>query len=425
MLNLRMLNKLLLIFTLFFALTSNAQLLDTEQTSDIIADRFYSLIYVESEDSLEKAFKTITLNWEENHTPFLLQLIDLGRSPIFAEMAIDVLQEVTEQDFGFDLDKWYEWWWNYRDDNYIAENSSYSEFLFLLYREIDPRFAEYFRNYPNKSIDLDEIRWGGVMQNGIPPLRYVKKERAKKANKWLKDHHIVFGVNINDEAIAYPKRILGWHEMFIDNIGGEEVTGVYCTLCGMVRVYESSEHALGTSGLLYRSNKLMFDEATSSLWNSFTAEPVVGDLMGRNIKLKTYPIRITTWGDWKERHPDSDVLSLDTGHRRNYGEGEAYKKYYSNDKLMFTTPLKNKYFNNKAETLGAFVNSEPIAIIVELLNKKSDYKFKYMGEVIKVFYDTGWRVTINDEEIETTNSFWFGWLNQFPETATYPAYKKN
>jgi hypothetical protein len=74
----------------------------------------------------------------------------------------------------------------------------------------------------------------------------------------------VFGVVVNGEARAYPQRILGWHELARDRLGGGiELTVVYCTLCGTVVPYGSTaggrQHVLGTSGLLYRSNKLMYD----------------------------------------------------------------------------------------------------------------------------------------------------------------------
>ena len=42
-------------------------------------------------------------------------------------------------------------------------------------------------------------------------------------------------------------------------------------------------HELGTSGFLYRSNKMMYDKATQSLWNTLQGKPVIGDLVGKGI----------------------------------------------------------------------------------------------------------------------------------------------
>ena len=94
----------------------------------------------------------------------------------------------------------------------------------------------------------------GVQQDGIPPLREPEMLAARDA-RYLAEADVVFGIEINGDARAYPKRILAWHEMFVDRVGGIAVAGVYCTLCGAVIVYETvvdgRAHRLGTSGYLY------------------------------------------------------------------------------------------------------------------------------------------------------------------------------
>jgi len=91
----------------------------------------------------------------------------------------------------------------------------------------------------------------------------------------------------------------------------------------------------GSSGLLYRSNKLMYDRQTHSLWNQFTGEPVTGELAHSGIRLKTLPVAITTWRDWQSANPGTRVLSLNTGFRRDYGSGVVYRDYFSSPDLMF------------------------------------------------------------------------------------------
>ena len=133
--------------------------------------------------------------------------------------------------------------------------------------------------------------------NGIPPLRYPDHVPADDAD-YLDDDNVVFGIEVAGEARAYPKRILAWHEMAIDSVGGVDLTIVYCTLCGTVIPYESildGRHIqLGTSGLLYRSNKLMFDEATKSLWSTLEGRPVVGSLVGSGLELARRSMVTTT-----------------------------------------------------------------------------------------------------------------------------------
>ena len=115
-----------------------------------------------------------------------------------------------------------QWNWKQKYD----QHPEYAKFKSELYRKIDPRFAEYFATTENSQIRLDEIRWGGVVRDGIPPLKNPKMVAANQAT-YLADSDVVFGIELNGDARAYPKRILAWHEMFKDTIGGESVAGVY------------------------------------------------------------------------------------------------------------------------------------------------------------------------------------------------------
>ena len=244
------------------------------------------------------------------------------------------------------------WQWLWRTN--AVTLSGYAEFKGDLYSGIDSRFREYFVTGRPATIRLDEVRWGGVRRDGIPPLRNPKMLPADEA-AYLADSNVVFGIEFNRDVRAYPKRILAWHEMVTDAIGGEDVCLVYCTLCGSVIPYRATaagvHHELGTSGFLYRSNKLMYDAATKSLWNTLTGEPVVGPLVGRGIRLEVLPIVTTTWGEWRRRHPETTVLSLETGHRRDYDEGVAYADYFATDDLMFPVPELDLALKNKAEIL--------------------------------------------------------------------------
>ena len=194
------------------------------------------------------------------------------------------------------------------------------------------------------------------------------------AATYLDDDNIVFGIALDGEARAYPKRILAWHEMFKDRIAGRELAGVYCTLCGAMILYDTTvggvHYELGTSGFLYRSNKLMYDHATKSLWSTFTGGPVVGPLAGQGIELKSLYVVTTTWKEWKKRHPRTLVLSLDTGHQRDYSEGAAYRDYFSTDRLMFNVPKLDTRLSNKAEVLAlrfAEAAGEQLAIAADFL----------------------------------------------------------
>jgi Protein of unknown function (DUF3179) len=205
---------------------------------------------------------------------------------------------------------------------------------------IDPNFRLFLKPGVAHEIRLEEIVWGGVKKDGIPALTNPK-HIAVADGTYLDDGELVFGVEIAGDARAYPLRILDWHEMLNDVVGGVPVTLAYCTLCGSGILYDArvpghdEPFEFGSSGLIYRSNKLMYDQATHSLWHQFTGRPVVGPLTGSGIELEVLPVTITSWREWQEHHPDTKVLSIDTGHERNYTPGEPYGEYFASDELMY------------------------------------------------------------------------------------------
>lgn len=259
---------------------------------------------------------------------------------------IRLLEKQTGRRFGDDLRAWRRWIWS----RPYEPHPDLMFFKAALYSNVDPRMASFFAPGSRALIRLDEVDWGGVKVNGIPPLDHPKHLNAPEA-KYLRDDHVVFGIALNGEARAYPKRILAWHEMALDRVGGTEVTIVYCTLCGTVIPYGAEvggrKRTFGTSGLLYRSNKLMFDHESLSLWSTVEGRPVIGPLAGSGLELTAYPVVTTTWREWRAAHPETTVLALETGFQRDYSEGAAYRDYFSTDELMFEVPRTDNRLKKK------------------------------------------------------------------------------
>jgi len=247
---------------------------------------------------------------------------------------------------------WFEWMLWQEAHPEIKPFAGFAAYQADLMGTIDENFKLFLRPDAAHAIRLEEIVWGGVAKDGIPALNNPKLIGANDAS-YLNDDDLVFGVAINGDIRAYPMRILDWHEMFNDTIGGVPVALAYCTLCASGILYETrvpgraAPFVFGTSGLLYRSNKLMYDTETNSLWNQFTGKPVIGPLTGSGIELTVRPVAISSWQDWRRRHPDTKVLSLDTGHKRDYRPGTAYGAYYSSPFLMFPAMLKDDRLSAK------------------------------------------------------------------------------
>jgi hypothetical protein len=241
---------------------------------------------------------------------------------------------------GADPGDWFDWMLWQQAHPEVAAFEGFDRFKAAVMASLDPSFQLFLFPGVRHEIRLEEITWGGVAKDGIPALIDPPLLTPSEAG-YLTDDELVFGVQINGDARAYPLRILDWHEMFNDVIGGVPVALAYCTLCGSGILFEtlvegrSEPFVFGSSGLLYRSNKLMYDQETHSLWNQFTGRPVVGALTGSGIELRVRPVAITAWAKWLARHPDTTVLSLDTGYARDYRPGEPYGDYFASPDLMF------------------------------------------------------------------------------------------
>ncbi|MEQ8841181.1 MAG: DUF3179 domain-containing protein [Acidimicrobiales bacterium] len=180
---------------------------------------------------------------------------------------------------------------------------------------------------PEPLVDVERIVSGGPPPDGIPPIDEPSFQPAASVD-WLSPTEAVIAVEIGGEARAYPVQILIWHELVNDTIGDTPITVSYCPLCNSALAYDRrlGDRILdfGTSGRLFNSSLVMYDRQTESLWTHFDGRAVAGALTGA--ELDTYPISTVSWEDFRTAHPDSPVLSRDTGFSRDYGRN-PYEGY--------------------------------------------------------------------------------------------------
>lgn len=155
--------------------------------------------------------------------------------------------------------------------------------------------------------------------DAIPPLYEPRFETADSA-RWLSQHDIVLGYAAGGEAFAYPIKILNFHEIASHEVDGIPIIATYCPLCRSGVVYDrrvDGEPLLfGNTSALYQSDMVMLDHQTGSYWVQVSGEAVVGPLSGTS--LTVLPSQTTTWGEWRDQHPASFVLSQKTGFDRDY-----------------------------------------------------------------------------------------------------------
>lgn len=220
---------------------------------------------------------------------------------------------------GEDYYAWVEWLGS-RDD--FPPAPGYVEWKRRQFGRIDPAYLGLFHEGVPARIRIEEIVFGGARLDGIPALDDPPHVAADEAS--LAADELVFGVALGGETRAYPHRYLSWHEMANDVVGGEPLTLSYCTLCGSGVVYSArrdggARERFGSSGLLYRSNKLMFDRSTHSLWHNLTGEAVVGERAAEGARLEPLPVTVTTWGAWRAAHPETTVVALPPDYGARWG----------------------------------------------------------------------------------------------------------
>mgnify|MGYP000014705923 CR=1 FL=1 len=185
----------------------------------------------------------------------------------------------------------------------------------------------------------EEIVPGGPPKDGIPSIDDPTFESTDEADEWLDPGDVVFGVVRGGDVRAYPQRILVSHEIVNDTVDGAPVAVTYCPLTGTAMGFERGTTTFGVSGKLLNSNLVMYDRATDSRWPQVLATAVSGPYAGAS--LREFPVTWTTYGRWKSVHPETAVLSRDTGFARNYardpyGQYNPIGGYYDSERLFFS-----------------------------------------------------------------------------------------
>lgn len=177
-------------------------------------------------------------------------------------------------------------------------------------------------NTEMRSINLNELVSGGPDKDGIPSIDNPSFISQEQASDWLEPNEPVIALKVNGEARAYPIQILIWHEIANDIIGGVPVAVNFCPLCYSAIVFdrriEDETHEFGVSGLLRHSDMIMYDRKTESLWQQFSGEALAGDHTGNTLSIISS--QLISFSQSRQSYPKADVMSRETGHKRNYGE---------------------------------------------------------------------------------------------------------
>jgi hypothetical protein len=249
-------------------------------------------------------------------------------------------------------------------------------------------------------VPLEEIVSGGPPPDGIPAIDrplFVAPDPAT----WLARKEPVLALEINGDARAYPLQILMWHEIVNDTVGGTPVVITYCPLCnsGLVfeRVVDGVTLDFGTSGKLYKSDLVMYDRQTHSLWAQMEGRAIVGQRVGTRLRL--VPANTIAFEDWLAAHPRGKLLSRDTGHQRDYG-ANPYQSYDQPEvgPFLFHGRLDARR-PPKERVVGVRIGGTAKAYPWPILARQRVLHDTLAGEPLVIFYAPGALSALDDARI--------------------------
>ncbi len=229
-------------------------------------------------------------------------------------------------------------------------------------------------DFSKHSVPFKDILSGGIRRDGIPSID-KPKFIAVADEKELSATEPVIGLEIDGDARAYPLRILTWHEIVNDVVGGRPVAVTFCPLCNAAIVFDRRMDGktleFGTTGKLRNSDLVMYDRQSFSWWQQFTGEAIIGSMTGKALKM--LPVRLESFEKFKKRRPNGKVLVPNKPGMRPYGRN-PYPGYDTLDQPFLFTGEFPKGIEPMARVIVVEVAGKPQAVALTALRKKGRMK---------------------------------------------------
>ncbi len=333
--------------------------------------------------------------------------------------------------------------WTSVTDHLIAWDipgpDDYRELKGALFTLVEPGWKPFFDD-AQSSIDWRWLSWGGVLiddrplgdnepcDRGCIPALDDPATTDAAGGRWYPDDAVVFGIVEGADVVALPKNIMEVHEMVNMTLGGRRLAVPYCTLCGSAQAYFTDQAPAGfeapvlrTSGLLSRSNKVMYDLLTASAFDTFTGEAVSGPLHGAGVRLEQSTVTVSTWGDWKSAHPETRIVAEDGGIGRTYDldplggrddNGPIFPIGAVDDRLAVQAPV-----------VGVITPAGvPVAFPADAARDALAAGRPVSESGVELYEDGGGlRARLDGVEIPAHEAFWFAWSQFHPDTELWQA----
>ena len=334
---------------------------------------------------------------------------------------------------------------NHLISNDVPAPDGYRQWKGRVYTTLVEEWAPFFDD-ADAAVDWRLISWGGV---GIDdrPIRGFEDRPIEEVDPfcgcipaledpavtdaaggdWYPDDRLVFGVELNGEARAYPRHQLQVHELVNDSLGGRRIGLVYCTLCGTAQAFltdslpegvttSTGTLELRTSGLLSRSNKVMFDLHTFSFFDTFRGRAISGPLQDAGLELEQVSVAVATWGEWKAGHPGTTIVAEDGGIGRRYPDDPLGGR--DDDGPIFPIGDVDPRLPVQDQVLGVRTDRLTVAFpeVTVRAALAQGRPVEHDGVTVRLVAGALAAFDRNGEPIATHQSFWFAWSQFFPET---------
>lgn len=309
---------------------------------------------------------------------------------------------------------------------------------------IEPAWADFFDD-DEATIDWRWVSWGGVRiddrpldatdepcpRGCIPALNDPALTDAEGGD-WYRDDDVVFGIVVDGEAVAFPRNIMEVHEMVNMTVAGRRIGMPYCTLCGSAQAYftdeiaddvdlgEAETYELRTSGLLSRSNKVMFEFHTRSVFDTFTGEALSGPLREAAVQLEQITVQVATWGSWKAAHPETRIVAEDGGIGRSYDRNPLRGR--DDNGPIFPIGDVDDRLGVQAPIVGVVLGGSALAFPVADIRPTIEAGLTVELAGVEITSDGGGFVATSidtGEELPAHQAFWFAWSQFHPDTAVW------
>ncbi len=275
-------------------------------------------------------------------------------------------------------------------------------------------------------VPAEEILAGGPPRDGIPAIDKPRFLQGDIAREIAADAQIL-GIELNGVAKAYPLGIMTWHEIVNDRFRNTPIVVTYCPLCGSGMAFfanvQGQSLEFGVSGLLYNSDVLLYDRATESLWSQLDRRAISGYYKGE--RLEPIVMEHTTWRDWLTRHPNTLLLSRETGILRNYDQS-PYTGYEHSDEIHFPVSFRTRGYHPKERVLGIEIGDRFKAYpFSELSRIESEMVDQVSGQRILIRFEAkhqnAWVEDAQGTILPSVVVYWFAWYTFHPDTEVFRA----